>query len=472
MSPDSSTYLISGILLLVGAATFGFSRSAGIGVLLRPMKWCVAPFGLGIWALFGASLSGTQSFVVPLAMTITMLWGIRPDRDPVPLSARKLGARFVSIGFLVLLGVSDDLIILFFALEAACLAILAKQAWDSPLPNSRRVMLARTFGSLFLIAAGVTLISSHLGTTSLTSIESQLADRWERSSLMMADTHNGSKTMQISVVLLLTGCAWRLSFFPFATLSNREGYEELASDFQIVQMFSISIFLAVVIPRLIGGFELSQILLVTFGLSTLVKETSGVIRAEFLEDSIRKLLSSSAALIWIILAIGLQGAGAEPSISEGYRFPGEVILIFELAFALAASLLLERSVENQSDGHAPGVRREQLTGLIERAPASALLSMLLILVWTGWFAIQGRWELLFEGFRIAASNQTAAEGYFLVSSVVLIGVAVQQLFALRVCQTICSRGWNTGKVAEKPREQHLMETTSPRPMVFEHSSER
>lgn len=471
MTSPFAEFTISGMMLLAGAATFVFSRSPRIGVLLRPLSWSLGLFGLGIWALFGASLAGTQSYVVPLAMTLSIVWGIRTERAPVPFVARKLGARFVSIGFLILLGVTHDLAVLFFAAEAACLSLLAEDAWDSPLPARRRNVLARTFGSMFLLAAGVSLIASFTGTTSLNAIEANLTDRWERAGSLMQDSRAGSGLLRIGLILLLTGAAWRLAFFPFALTRHDEQDHSLSNESQVVRFFSMTVLLSVVIPRLRGEFEAAQILLVTFGLLTLIRETIRAIRAEFLDDSIRELLNASAALIWITLAVGLQGSGAGRETTARFRFPGEEILIFELASALAAFLLIGLVIERETAGDGQRVRRERLTGMLHRAPVAALSSMFLILLWTGWFAIRGRWALLFEGFQIAASNQSAAGGYFLVSSVVLVCLGLQQLFAFQLCQRICTRGWSSRTVTRQSRTQDFKQPPSPQPVVLRDSSD-
>ncbi|HSG69930.1 MAG TPA: hypothetical protein VLA12_05915, partial [Planctomycetaceae bacterium] len=65
MTSPTTEFTISGLMLLAGAATFVFSRSPRIGVLLRPLSWSLGLFGLGSWALFGMPLAGTQSCVVP-----------------------------------------------------------------------------------------------------------------------------------------------------------------------------------------------------------------------------------------------------------------------------------------------------------------------------------------------------------------------------------------------------------------------
>ncbi|HSG69692.1 MAG TPA: hypothetical protein VLA12_04725, partial [Planctomycetaceae bacterium] len=102
---------------------------------------------------------------------------------------------------------------------------------------------------------------------------------------------------------------------------------------------------------------------------------------------------------------------------------------------------------------------------------AALSSMFLILLWTGLFALRGRWALLFEGFQIAASTQSAAGGYFLVSSVVLVGLGLQQLFALQLCQRICTRGWSSRTVTRQSRTQDFKQPPSPQPVVLRDSSD-
>lgn len=470
MNSPSAELTISGMMLLAGAATFVFSRSPQIGILLRPLSWSLGLFGLGIWALFGASLAGTQSSVVPLAMSLSIVWGIRTERAPVPVVARKLGARFVSIGFLILLGISDDLAVLFFASEAASLSMLAEHSWESPLPVRRRLLLVRSLGSLFLLAAGVTSIAAFAGTASLGSIETQLSDRWERAGSLMQNARAGSELLQMGLILMVSGAAWKLSFFPFSSPGKGTERESLSSEAQVVRVFSVTILLAVVIPRLAGEFEISQILLLTFGLLTFVRATLRAIRAEFLDDSLRNLLNASAALIWVILAVGLQGSGAGRETTEGFLFPGEEILIFELTSALAAFLLLGLAIERESAGDGRHLRRERLSGMLHRAPVAALLSMFLILLWTGLFAVRGRWALMFEGLQIAASNQSAARGYFLVSLVVLACLCLQQLFALQLCQMICTRGWSSRTVSPRVPVQNDNPPLPPRQAVVQSSS--
>ena len=419
-------------------------RHHKLAEITRPIAQASLVFALGHWWMYRDSLlaMNVDSFAVSLvpwlilshlALTLLMKREIHGKYSLHPgvilFSALSLCGMCVSnqLGFLVLFG-----------------EFLAVSLWLISPKTQRRVQIFRTLVTSGLIGVGTLFILSETQIDLFAPVPEAITGSQSENALYESNNITLGLRSRMGLLCFVLGVAWRMGFFPFhdrhAKLNTGYGFQSLFSTLSW-GVLSIVIFL----PRLEGGAQLGQMLMLTFAVPTLIRETLRSGWRDSLLERIECWFFASAALMW--LGVGQELFLIDRGEALGLWLPmGREMVRLEFLSSLAGFAFSYGILREISHSEMPCQTREDLSGLMWTHPLPSLLLIVTLLSWMGLPGLVGfesRFGLLAGAFEIAGLGLDVSGGYSLIGVVIAICQMLLFLLVLLTLQSLCeSQVWH------------------------------
>ncbi|MBD3672805.1 MAG: hypothetical protein HUJ26_04700 [Planctomycetaceae bacterium] len=419
-------------------------RSSKWAEITRPFTQASLIFGLGTWFLYRHELVDLEIdlFAIKLVpwlimMQLGMSLLMRKQSDGT--YSLHPGVILFSTFSLCGLCLSDHLGFLFLFGEA-----LAVSLWLIAAKDQRRKTIFRTLVTSVLIGLGTNLTLSEIQVdlTAPTSL-SNASDQSEIARFAEQDPELGPRC-RVGLLCFMLGISWRVGFFPFPR--DRAGEDSIVWFQRDVSLLSASVLVPLIfLPRLEGGEQLGQMLIFTFAVPTMIRETLQCGWRDSLFERIQCWFVASAILMW--MGISQELFNLDRGEQWGLWLPmGREMVRLELLSSLAGFLLAVGILRELSHSRVPCPTREDLSGLLWTHPLPAALLSLALLSWVGLPGLAGfqpRFGVLAGAFEIAGLELDVSTGYALVGVIMTVCQMILFFLVLLTVQSLSeSPAWH------------------------------
>ncbi|MDB4638150.1 MAG: hypothetical protein P8M30_03080 [Planctomycetaceae bacterium] len=432
--------LIMLVPLFAGIACWGFVRKSRLSEIARSLTQTALTFALGTWWLHADQLLSetTGSFALPLVPWILafhlLLTILIVKQDDGTLTLHPTGL-LLSSTFLCGLCFSTDLRFLFLFGEA-----ISVTTWLTLPADQRRSAILRSIVTFGMIAAGVLLISSEMQTGQFDTWRplSELDTDQSEAAVYDESPSNSGMALSAGVLCLIFGSAWRMGFFPFQWPFSDE--KSLNGIPRLTGLVSACVLLpAIALPSIPGMESSGQMLLATFAVPTLIRESLKSGWVDNMSFRLRGWFLASAALMW--LAIGQELFLISHSVELGLWLPSGLELFqIEFVSSMFSYIVLMGVLHELLRLGKPCLQKEDLSGFLWTHPLPALVILVSMFGWVGVPGLMGfeaRLGLIAGAFEIAGAGVESAAGYSLMGVIIVSSQIVLFYLALLMLQTLC-----------------------------------
>lgn len=396
------------------AAAVGFVTVLFAPPVIDPGDWL-----LGSKDALSLQLSGLLLIAIPVLLAL-------PDRAAAAFPSRSAAFFLPAAGALLVMFAADAYWLQFLLGECGVLALSYASRSNEQKLNRREV---RSLGASAMLACGFLAISLATGRFRFSTLEALLQNSaFDPQHFVIPPAQ--LLGLKCGLILIITGLAWRLNFFPFPPDPSSHDSQAL----RLCRLLTSSIVLFRLLPALRGFEHFSQTILLTFAVVSLIRFAGAAGRQPRLEDLFDQLLMASGALVWISLTIPL--FDRTHAVTATGWINGSAAGLRELVSALLSWLVVTGALRISERRNHPIVRRDDLQGLLKTSPILGLLFAVGLLNWIGFPPLAGfyaRFGLLSGLFGLTAAGTTASGAYAMLTLLVLAvifwiaGVALWQL---------------------------------------------
>lgn len=413
-----------------GSATLAFVTCAvAAAVWIVSVRFAPPVTDPGDWLLDGRDAVAFQlTALLLLAIPICLAL---PDRLAAEHPTRAAAFLLPAAGAILAMSAADAYWLQFLLGECGILA-LSYASRSSEEKLTRRDV--RSLGASVMLACGflaIGLATRRFRFTTLEALLQNAAFDPEHFVIPVAQRLG----LKCGLILILTGLAWRLNFFPFPPDPGAHDSQPL----KLCELLTSSIVLFRLLPALRGLEHFSQTLLFTFAVVSLIRFAGAAGRHIHLEEVFGQLLMASAALVWISLTIPLFDR-THAVAAQGW-INGSAAGLRELVSAVLSWLVLTGALRISERRHRPILRRDDLQGLLNTSPILGLLFAVGLLNWIGFPPLTGfyaRFGLLSGLFQLTAAGTTASGAYAMLALLVLAVIFWIAAVALWQLQPVAS----------------------------------
>lgn len=409
-----------------------------INEITRPLSQASLTFGLGTWLLYRETILGMD--IDPFAVSLVP-WLILYHLGLTLLMRKQLDGTYSLHPGVILfsaLGLCGICLSTHFGFLVLFGEFLAVSLWLIASQDQRRTQIFRTLVTSGLIGLGTILILSETQIDLSAPISGSLSASQSEYALYDSTDAELSLGSRMGLLCFVLGIAWRMGFFPFnREKAHHKSMHWFQADFSTVApgVLILTIFL----PRLEGGEQLGQMLMLTFAVPTLIRETLRSGWRDSLLERIQCWFLVSASLMW--LGVGQELFVIDQQEQLGLWLPmGRESVRLEFLSSLACFAL---SFGILQEIHRSGIScstRDDLSGLMWTHPLPSMLLMVSLLSWVGLPGLVGfepRFGLLAGALEIAGLGLDVSAGYSL-TGVVIVGCQMVLFFlVLLTMQSLC-----------------------------------
>jgi formate hydrogenlyase subunit 3/multisubunit Na+/H+ antiporter MnhD subunit len=432
--------LIMLVPFFAGIACWGIVRKPRSSEIARPLTQTSLAFAMGTWWLHADQLlsEATGSFALSLIpwilafhLLLTLLM-VKQDEGALTLHPTAL---LLSASFLCGICFSTDLRFLFLFGEA-----ISVTTWLTLPAAQHRSAILRSIVTFGMLAAGILLVSSEMKTCQFDTWRplSELNTDQSEAAFYAQPSSSAGTALSVGVLCLIFGSAWRIGFFPFQLpFSDEKSWDEIQ---RLTGLISSSVLLlAIVLPDIPGMESIGQMLLATFAIPTLIRETLKSGWVDNMTFRLRGWFLASAALMW--LAIGQELFLISHSVALGLWLPsGRELFRIEFISSIFSFIVLMGVLHELTRLGKPCLQKEDLSGFLWSHPLPALVILVSMFSWVGVPGLMGfesRLGLIAGAFEIAGAGVESAAGYSLMGVIIVSSEIVLFFLALMMLQTLC-----------------------------------